>query len=152
MLRNNSWKTWSRAQKISTLKMAAAPSYMTREQLATLLLSPSADSVAVVDVRDDDYVGGHIKGCQNVPSSSLDYRTPDLTRTLKGKGKVVFHCTLSQQRGPSAARRYLAEKQKTGQREQPSNEASSSSATGSSGSAEQEVYILDGGFTKWQEK
>ena len=152
MLRSHLLRSLSTSQILSTLRMTAAPSYMTREQLATLLLSPSADSVAVVDVRDEDYIGGHVKGGQNVPSSTLDYRIPELIRTLKGKEKVVFHCALSQQRGPAAARRYLAEKERTGQRDEPSSEASSNLAPNVSNSTEQQVYILDGGFTKWQEK
>ena len=114
---------------------------MTKETLAELLGAPSAGVVAVIDVRDDDYIGGHIKGAQNVPSSTLDYRMPELVRTLKGKEKVIFHCALSQQRGPTAARMYLREKDKAIAREEDQQ-------VGSSG--KQEVFILEGGFTQWQ--
>ena len=112
-----------------------SPSYMTKETLAELLGAPSTGSVAVIDVRDEDHVGGHIKGSQHVPSASLDYRMPELVRTLKGKEKVVFHCALSQQRGPSAARAYCREREKLGDE-----------------SRKQEVFILEGGFTQWQRK
>ena len=132
--------------------MATAPSYMTRETLASLLQSGSSGSVAVVDVRDDDYIGGHIKGSRNVPSSTLDYRIPELIRTLKEKEKVVFHCALSQQRGPAAARRYLAEKQKTAPDDELPTNADGDAGTSAAKSSGQQVYILDGGFTKWQEK
>ena len=134
--------------------MAAAPSYMTREKLASLLQSELAGTIAIVDVRDSDYIGGHIKGAQNVPSSSLDYRLPELVRKLEGKSKVVFHCALSQQRGPAAARRYHAEKQRAMKESvsQKNNEESSSSSPESAAGNEQEIYILDGGFNKWQEK
>ena len=125
---------------------------MTREKLASLLQSELRGSVAVVDVRDEDYVGGHIKGAQNVPSSSLDYRIPELLRTLKEKEMVVFHCALSQQRGPAAARRYLAEKQRQSQKDRLSNEEESQASVDSAPVTKQEVYILDGGFNKWQEK
>lgn len=62
---------------------------------------------------------------------------PELVRTLKDTEKVVFHCALSQQRGPSAALRYAREREQT---------------YGPEESQKQEVYVLDGGFVKWQEK
>ena len=84
---------------------------MSREQLASLLLSLDASKIAVIDVRDDDHVGGHIKSSTHVPSSSLDYRIPEIVRTMAGKEIVVFHCALSQQRGPAAALRYMRERE-----------------------------------------
>ena len=83
---------------------------MQREQLSSFLLSPDASKVAVIDVRDDDHVGGHINSSIHVPSSSLDYRIPEIVRTMADKEIVVFHCALSQQRGPTAALRYLRER------------------------------------------
>ncbi|KAK4146024.1 uncharacterized protein C8A04DRAFT_35304 [Dichotomopilus funicola] len=67
-------------------------------------------TIAVIDVRDDDYIGGHIKGARNVPSRQLDAMLPTLVRQLRDKDTVVFHCALSQQRGPNAALRYLRER------------------------------------------
>lgn len=84
---------------------------MSREQLSSLLLSPDASKVAIIDVRDDDHVGGHIKSSTHVPSSSLDHRIPEIVRTMAGKEIVVFHCALSQQRGPTAALRYIRERE-----------------------------------------
>ena len=85
---------------------------MSREQLSSLLLSPDASTkVAIIDVRDDDHVGGHIKSSTHVPSSSLDHRIPEIVRTMAGKESVVFHCALSQQRGPAAALRYIRERE-----------------------------------------
>lgn len=84
---------------------------MSREQLSSLLLSPDASKVAVIDVRDDDHVGGHINSSTHVPSSSLDHRVPEIVRTMAGKEIVVFHCALSQQRGPTAALRYMRERE-----------------------------------------
>ena len=91
--------------------------YVSREDLAAQLKSsPSApqlpDNLAIIDVRDSDHAGGHIRGSTWVPSNELDYKTPDLVRQLKDKEVVVFHCALSQQRGPSAALRYLREKRR----------------------------------------
>ncbi|KAM0801702.1 Rhodanese-like domain-containing protein [Usnea florida] len=108
---------------------------MPREQLSSFLLSPDASKLAVIDVRDDDYVGGHINSSIHVPSSSLDYRIPEIVRTMADKEIVVFHCALSQQRGPTAALRYLKE------RDLPNREPKG-----------QEVYVLDKGFVGWQEK
>ncbi|KAL0768690.1 hypothetical protein CaCOL14_007998 [Colletotrichum acutatum] len=119
-------------------------------KLSTLLLAEQAagtSSVAVVDVRDDDYLGGHIKGCINMPSRSLDATMPTLMRRLEGKKTVVFHCALSQQRGPSAALRYLRE------RDQSLSSMTNSGSTEDSASAEpQTVYVLDRGFVGWQDK
>jgi rhodanese-related sulfurtransferase len=110
-------------------------SFITRESLASLVRSKSP-SLAVIDVRDSDYIGGHIAGCQNVPVNTHDYRIPELVRTLKDKDVVVFHCALSQQRGPSSALRYLREKERL-------------EGVGKEGG--QKVYVLEGGFVKWQE-
>ncbi|KAK3112078.1 Cdc25 phosphatase Ibp1 [Teratosphaeriaceae sp. CCFEE 6253] len=101
--------------------------------------------VSIVDVRDSDFIGGHIVGCQNVPTSTHDYRMPELVRTLKDQDTVVFHCALSQQRGPSSALRYLRE------RERMSAKGELGGGKGEEGK-EQKVVVLEGGFTKWQEK
>lgn len=111
------------------------------EELSTLLLSPDASKLAVVDVRGADHVGGHIKGSHHVPSTDLDYRMPQIVRTLADKEIVVFHCALSQQRGPHAARWYKEEKEKE------SKDREEKSAL-----KPQEVYVLDQGFVGWQGK
>lgn len=78
-----------------------------------------------------DYIGGHIKGCIHIPSQQLDAMMPTLIRRLQDKKTVVFHCALSQQRGPSAALRYLRE---------------------GNPPEGQEVVVLDRGFSGWQEE
>jgi rhodanese-related sulfurtransferase len=57
-------------------------------------------SYVVVDVRDDDRAGGHIKGSINVPSNGFLMAVDELVRdTLKKEVEtVVFHCALSQVR------------------------------------------------------
>ena len=136
----------------------ATASRMSREKLAESFIESGSlpANTAIIDVRDDDHVGGHIKGSLNVPSSQLDYRMPELVRKLKDKEKVVFHCALSQVRGPKAAMNYLKERRRLLKDE----------VDGSGGATEdqadelktdgkkqaQEVFILDGGFVKWQEK
>jgi rhodanese-related sulfurtransferase len=84
-----------------------------------------------------DHVGGHIHSSTWIPSATLEYRLPELVRTLKDKEKVVFHCALSQQRGPSAALRYARERERI---------------LGVEESKKQEVFVLEGGFVQWQEK
>lgn len=133
-----------------------APSYITRERLSNLILQ-SHPSLAVIDVRDDDHIGGHIFTSTNVPSSTLDYKMPELVRKLMDKEIVVFHCALSQQRGPKAAMRYDGERKKVLQRIRGRDarviggKQGQEEAGGEEGTQEQQVYILDGGFLKWQE-
>jgi rhodanese-related sulfurtransferase len=131
---------------MSTISLADLQ-YMSRETLAQKI-SSSADetlpaNTAVVDVRDSDHIGGHIRGSTWIPSSSLDYKVPELVRELRDKEVVVFHCALSQQRGPSAALRYLRERERLdpGKVEEEEGEGKV-----------QRVYVLKGGFTEWQEK
>ncbi|KAF7717311.1 Rhodanese-like domain-containing protein [Penicillium ucsense] len=122
---------------MSSISIATLPR-MSRDALSALLRSKTpADKLAIVDVRDSDHIGGHIKSSTWVPSSSLDMRLPELLRILKDMDKVVFHCALSQQRGPSAALRYARERERT---------------LGEEESKKQEIYILEGGFVQWQEK
>lgn len=71
-------------------------------------LEAGRDDVLVLDVRDDDYPGGHIVGCVNIPSHLLQSQTLDQFITehlIQGVTTVVVHCYLSQQRGPLCARR-----------------------------------------------
>jgi Cdc25 family phosphatase len=135
-------------------------SYITRESLSKQLLeSESAPqiptNVAIIDVRDSDHIGGHIRGSTWIPSSELDYKLPELVRTLKGKDTVIFHCALSQQRGPSAALRYLREKKRLDPEGKAEGKGEAKEGGEDSKEEEkkaQEVLVLDGGFTKWQEK
>lgn len=70
----------------------------------------------VIDVRGSDYVGGHIKSCWNYPYKQLtqgEKTMEELKNRLvdenstDGPINVVFHCAQSQQRGPSAALKFL---------------------------------------------
>ena len=155
---------------------------ISRERLSSLLLSPESSKVAIVDVRDADHVGGHIRSSIHVPSSTLPYRTTEIIDTLADKDIIVFHCSLSQQRGPTAALKYLREKdsklkkqgtsdhfneaqdpqakkdredqelEKADQGEEVKVASFSGPPATSTKTKKQEVFILDGGFVKWQEK
>jgi len=131
---------------------------ISRESLASLL-KDKHPSTAIIDVRDSDYIGGHIAGGTNVPSNTHDFKMPELVRTLEGKEVVVFHCALSQQRGPKAALRYLREKERMGGKDGKKETEAEQEAEVVEGKEGEEgvkvkgqtVYVLDGGFAKWQE-
>jgi Cdc25 family phosphatase len=151
---------------------AATMSSLSREQLAEFLLGPAntkessakhllaglkSTDLAVIDVRDDDYIGGHILGGTNVPSANLEWKLPELVRTLWDKKAVVFHCALSQQRGPSAAAKYARERERQERQRwaMESGEPEGGSSTADTSEADKEfqrVFVLEGGFVKWQEK
>lgn len=64
--------------------------YMTASSLSSVLkASPTTSNVprknvTIVDVRDDDFEGGNIVGCINVPSTQLsDERVKELVKELK---------------------------------------------------------------------
>lgn len=88
-------------------------------------VSPSRRLTRILDVRDDDFAGGHIRGCINIPCWDLLSPQPAHLSTAVGTSdcsnaldkfidmycmrdtteRIVCHCYLSQQRGPMAARR-----------------------------------------------
>jgi rhodanese-related sulfurtransferase len=137
---------------------------ISRETLASIIRKNPSE-VTVVDVRDSDYIGGHIVNGINVPTHTHDYRMPELVRTLKDQETVVFHCALSQQRGPSSALRYLRERERLeagagktgGEDEKVVKEGGEKVEAGVTKDGEgvlkngQKVYVLEGGFVKWQE-
>ncbi|CAD6626701.1 XXYS1_4_G0037310.mRNA.1.CDS.1 [Saccharomyces cerevisiae] len=95
----------------------------------------------VVDVRGSDYMGGHIKDGWHYAYSRLK-QDAEYLRELKhrllqkqadGRGalNVIFHCMLSQQRGPSAAMLLL--------RSLDTAELSRC-----------RLWVLRGGFSRWQ--
>ncbi|KAI1076832.1 Rhodanese-like protein [Whalleya microplaca] len=141
---------------------------ITASKLADMLLgatrSGAVDSeskIAVVDVRDDDHIGGHIKSSLHFPSRSLDATMPTLLRRLADADTVVFHCALSQQRGPSAALRYLRARERAEAKQQPVQEGGEQEknkgkdehegAENEGAAVPQKVYVLDRGFVGWQE-
>lgn len=71
--------------------------HITPQELAALIKSET-EGYLVVDVRDDDYRGGNIKGAMNIPSEEFMLKLHQLIGDTQNVSKVVFHCTLSQQR------------------------------------------------------
>ncbi|KAK4046462.1 Cdc25 phosphatase Ibp1 [Microbotryomycetes sp. JL201] len=89
----------------------ASISYIDHTELRQLMESSSSSDAqqkyCIVDVRDEDFTGGNIKGATNVPSETwTEQSADDLVKRLDGVENVIFHCALSQVRGPKAARRY----------------------------------------------
>ncbi|KIY00555.1 uncharacterized protein Z520_03218 [Fonsecaea multimorphosa CBS 102226] len=139
--------------------------YVHPTTLSTLLLDPTEKAkIAIIDVRDSDHIGGNIKGSTWVPLHQLEVRMPELVRTLKDKEKVIFHCMLSQQRGPKAALAYARAKQRADAKEAREQQQAQSKEeeTGKnkedqdeeqkkdSATPSQEVCVLEGGFGSWQ--
>ena len=131
---------------MSHINIANLPRISASALSSRLLSSQGSASIAVVDVRDNDHIGGHIKGALHVPSATIDYRVPELVRILQDKDTVVFHCMLSQQRGPSAALRYARERERL-----LGNDKGKCLAQDEEG-AGQKVCVLERGFGGWQEK
>lgn len=85
--------------------MGRSISYVTSSQLLSLKPHPN---VVVVDVRDDERnYDGHIAGSLHFASDTFYENLPSLVQAVKGKDTLVFHCALSQVRGPKCARRFV---------------------------------------------
>lgn len=97
----------------SRKKLDMQVEFLQPENVKAILKDPTQScKTLIVDVRDDDFAGGHIRGCVNIPcwelvsagSSSME----EFIKTYCQSGTtdtLIFHCYLSQQRGPLAARR-----------------------------------------------
>jgi len=115
-------------------------------------------TVQVVDVRDDDYAGGHIPGCVNLPFNSfwstrlnfwekgwekrINRRRQrgfdilmELAEKISTKESIVFHCMFSVTRGPASARAY--QNMLTVTNSEKINK-------------KQKVIVLEGGFDEWR--
>jgi rhodanese-related sulfurtransferase len=129
---------------------------ITPQALANLVLE-KPNKVAIIDVRDSDHIGGHIKSSEWIPTNQLDAKIPELLRVHRDKEKMVFHCMLSQQRGPSAALKVAR-----AMRDMVEKEGKIQGEKGEQGQAQQgeeinpkkgkmpEVCVLEGGFGMWQ--
>lgn len=96
---------------------------------------PAAERpVIVYDVRDEDHEGGHLRQSVHVPSGTMMREAHLVAAALPAAAQVVaFHCTFSQVRGPSCARRIA--------------DALARKAAGEGGSGEEvEVCVIEGGF------
>ncbi|XP_050230738.1 dual specificity phosphatase Cdc25 [Mercurialis annua] len=111
--------------------MSRSISYITGAQLLSLHRRPN---MAIIDVRDDERsYDGHIAGSLHYASDNFSDRISHLIQQVKGKDTLVFHCALSQVRGPTCARRlvnYLAEMKED--------------------AGIKEILVLERGFNGWE--
>ncbi|KAJ2222802.1 Cdc25 phosphatase Ibp1 [Coemansia sp. RSA 1722] len=117
------------------------PTYLSADDLAKLVRDPTkipGTDYLVVDVRDEDYRGGHIKGSINVPAHEISQKAPALVKQYEKVPLMIFHCALSQVRGPKSARIY-------------GDAVKDAFVTASQDSPlfNQEINVLRGGFNSW---
>ncbi|KAL6905289.1 hypothetical protein ACP4OV_002890 [Aristida adscensionis] len=85
--------------------MARSVSYVSAAKL--LSMARGNPRLAIIDVRDDERSSqAHIPGSHHFPSRGFAARMPELATTAAGRDTLVFHCALSQVRGPSCARMF----------------------------------------------
>ncbi|KAK1400192.1 dual specificity phosphatase Cdc25 [Heracleum sosnowskyi] len=84
---------------------AKSITYVSSSQFLNLKPRPN---IAVIDVRDDERsYDGHIAGSLHFASDTFREKLPKLVEAVKGKDTLVFHCALSQVRGPKCARKFV---------------------------------------------
>ncbi|KAJ2369183.1 Cdc25 phosphatase Ibp1 [Coemansia sp. RSA 2611] len=116
-------------------------SFITAAELGKLVRDPKKKAGAdylVVDVRDSDYPVGHIPGALNVPAHEMYQRAGEIISNYSHVPVVVFHCMLSQQRGPKSARIYrdiVQERLRIAPADSPL--------------LDQKIQVLDRGFAGW---
>ncbi|KAG5518838.1 hypothetical protein PMAC_002368 [Pneumocystis sp. 'macacae'] len=114
--------------------------YLEPEELCLKLKNTkNKGKITIVDVREDDFIGGYIKGALHIPSYELPSNILNLVQKTKNTEEIIFYCFLSQQRGPRGARLFL-ETQKIQQNTENIQKKIP------------KVYVLRGGFSEWQKK
>lgn len=78
--------------------------YVSADTLASWMDERPKEKITILDVRDDDFVGGHIPGAIHFASKSFYENLPKVVEAVKDQKKVIVHCMQSAQRGPSCAR------------------------------------------------
>lgn len=84
-------------------------SYIQPSELERLISDEAERSkIVIIDVRDDDFIGGHIKGAVNAPTHNFDndQYIDKLIKNVSSAKTIVFHCYKSQQRGPFCAKQF----------------------------------------------
>ncbi len=123
---------------------SSSATYVRASDVAAWLTDPAERALTVVvDVRDGDFAGGHIAGARNIPSRDFEHKEEELLETLRttGASRVVFHCMLSQVRGPAAASRFA--------RLIDRSRVEKKTGDGSDDASFPQVHVLAGGFRGW---
>jgi rhodanese-related sulfurtransferase len=119
--------------------------YIHVQNLASLI-SKKTKGVFIIDVRDDDYFDGNIRGAYHFPHCSLVQNFPLLLKLLVKEthcsssqellsrpeviDAIIFHCKFSQTRGPNAMMMF--------------NQAYPE--------LKEKTYILKGGWIQWKDR
>ncbi|CAI5498190.1 unnamed protein product [Closterium sp. Naga37s-1] len=112
--------------------------YLSAEEFERLAADRSK-RVAVVDVRDEErQMDGHIHGSVHAPSETFRDHLPHLATRLSNHDAVVFHCALSQVRGPKCANIYVSHHQEQQQQQQQQQGGSSGSDSGAAQKKQQQ--------------
>lgn len=119
---------------ISSIKYISAPTLRAWIQQGHTNLG---QKFLVVDVRDSDFFGGNIAGAVHYPSTTIEQHMEQLMQDIRSRNAsvVVFHCMLSQQRGPRSALKFGRYLESSLPRE-----------------LEIETAVLQGGFNGWQRR
>lgn len=75
--------------------------YMTAEEVAEYIRTTTR--TVIIDVREDDHAGGHIKGSHHIPAPVLRTQPSRYLHLAKNADRIIFHCMFSQCRGPTCA-------------------------------------------------
>lgn len=116
-----------------------------KDNVTYAFLSPSLSLSLPFTYRapaDDDFIGGSIAPALHYPSGQFESSLPKLLadETIRSKDQVVFHCMLSQQRGPSCAKMYAYAKRAAHQQQK------------GEGETEQKVLVLRDGWKGFSSK
>ncbi|KAI8089189.1 Rhodanese-like domain-containing protein [Halteromyces radiatus] len=107
------------------------------EELVKLIRDPTKQvgiDYVIVDVRDQDFIGGNIPGALNIPANQIVDSATELVQKYSKVPEIYFHCALSQVRGPKSARIYKEYLHLQGI------------------TTDQQVKVIRGGFEGWQQK
>ncbi|TPX47625.1 hypothetical protein SeMB42_g00403 [Synchytrium endobioticum] len=132
------------------MSSVSMPTFITPDELTESLLRNPAKKAGrdyiVVDVREKDEVEkGKVSGSINIASSDILANLDKYVREIKAD-RVIFHCALSQVRGPRTALRFLTAL---------NNDIGGPHETDLNGcvaAKKPEVVVLKGGFAAFQQR
>jgi Cdc25 family phosphatase len=114
-------------------RFLSLPTFINAEKMVQVLNSKTlGKDFLIIDVRDDDYHGGNIKGSLNIPSKIFNEQIAKLQLELLEIPELYFHCQLSQVRGPKCAQKYVNELNKLEHH-----------------AVDQDIYIIRGGYEEF---
>ncbi|KAL9710082.1 hypothetical protein Ac2012v2_006377 [Leucoagaricus gongylophorus] len=116
-------------------EVKSTPDALTVEQVAAMIRDPSQGrkDFTVIDVRQNDHTGGHVRGSFQCPAQSFYDDSPGYFERFKDSEKVIFYCQSSNGRGSRCAGWYQ-------------------DYLDSVGCNSSEAYIMAGGIKEWMGK